>query len=287
MIGRMKRIRVSVRKGHANGFWIMSALETGYSSLMCNFCGSTAFQVNVLSLIILLFVNLPRTYIANVDSGRTIQGAGKSVLLSFIRYALECIFPHGDAVILHFFFKNGDNKTTSPVNMAATLADQLIQVYNTSECVQHLCHARNTSNTEKCTDFSKVWELFMTLIGCCQNKDIYIIIDAVDECDPLERSALLEKLTTTDWRKLRVQIILSSRVEEDIKTALKNINTLQTFNLTTERSKVNSDIVTFVKQQMKTQKCNKLQPFTDDIISTITGTFSRNRGFSLFASSIC
>ena len=98
--------------------------------------------------------------------------------------------------------------------MAATLTDQFIQKYIAPECVELLHKARLGSNVKQCTNFSEVWELFINLIQYRKGKPLYILIDALDECALY--GPFLEKLTSTDWGKLRVQFILSSRALEDI-----------------------------------------------------------------------
>src|SRR5258706_1793466 len=152
-------------------------------------------------------------------------------MLSFILGMLKQTLPPEDNAILHFFFRNDDNKTTSPVTMAATLTDQLIQKNKTAECVEILYKARSDSNVLQCNNFSEIWELFMTLIQYWKDKPLYILIDALDEC--ASYGPFLQKLASTDWGKLRVQFILSSRALEDIKTPLKRmpVDTIRIINM--------------------------------------------------------
>ena len=110
----------------------------------------------------------------------------------------------------------------------------------------------------------------MTLIQYWKDKPLYILIDALDEC--ASYGPFLHKLASTDWGKLRVQFILSSRALEDIETPLKlmPVDTIRIINMNKEAS-IGQDIIQFVEKQLTTSKFERLQEFQVEIVSTLRG----------------
>ena len=86
--------------------------------------------------------------------------------------------------------------------------------------------------------------LLSTLDGL---KHAYIIIDALDECS--EREKLLEQISDIAGRKIgKLHILLTSRKEWDIKTALDPI---LTGSVSIESAKVDSDIRLYVCRRLE------------------------------------
>lgn len=165
-------------------------------------------------------------------------------------------------LILHFFFRNGS--TESPVTMVATLIDQLIEQNPTKEFVELLHEKRLGSGKNTCSDLDHLWEFFIELMRKYTGT-IYILIDALDECNPDERSEILKKIRDTKWLDLGVNMVVTTRAEHDILKIVKDTDS----KIDLASQAVEKDIELFVREQLETEEYAPLQPFKSEILAVL------------------
>ena len=101
--------------------------------------------------------------------------------------------------------------------------------------------------------------------------DIYIILDALDECT--ERNELFEDLETViSWKDVNLHVIVTSRMEKDIDEALTPlINSRNRIGI--QSTRVDDDIRTYIHDRLQVdrklkrwQKDTKVQGMIEDTL---------------------
>jgi hypothetical protein len=181
-------------------------------------------------------------------------------------------------LVLFFFFRDGDIRTTSPLEMVASIIAQLIDAGVDRERLMRLLKLRVESRSHFANqaseprDFKKLCATLIEMLRGYPTPTI-IILDALDECsDPSAVSCHLLQpsvnptsiahmmlLPATNVR-IDVQFLLTGRpVVHDIFASLPNVSTID--------MEVNDDIRKFVTETVADN--DSLQRHKDKIIATI------------------
>ncbi|KAF8242724.1 hypothetical protein K440DRAFT_564475, partial [Wilcoxina mikolae CBS 423.85] len=204
-----------------------------------------------------------------------IPGAGKSVLATNLVDELRRL---EDVEVVFFFFRDGDSRSMSPIEMVSSIIAQLIKSGVDRERLMRLLKLRMesksyfTNQESEPRDFKK---LCATLIEMLRGfpKPTIIILDALDECsDPSEvsRHLLQPSVNPTSIAhmmllpatndKINVQFLLTGRPNvHDIFARLPDVSTIH--------MEVNDDIRKFVTEKVANNE--SLERHKEDIIATI------------------
>ncbi|KAF3934310.1 Ankyrin-1 [Dactylella cylindrospora] len=141
-----------------------------------------------------------------------IAGCGKTVLSSAIVNSLSSCQP-----LLYFYFDFNDVEKQTFEKMIRTLISQLSdQCPNTSSRLEVLFDESN----KKQPSSQSLRETLMGMIG--QVKELWLVLDALDECRREERRELLSwmKETLQGSERWNVHLIVTSRRERDLETGI-------------------------------------------------------------------
>lgn len=152
-----------------------------------------------------------------------------------------------------------------------------------SSILAHLCANINDIPGELETLYNKYYGTMQTATAdelvpllramAVTNKfdDIYIVLDAVDECPKGdERDELLDLIVEIrSWTDSRCHLLISSREEPDIKRVLTPLLTTPAVSI--QGPEVASDIDVYINSQLT----GRLAKFSDEVQSEIKTTLSR------------
>lgn len=146
-----------------------------------------------------------------------LPGVGKSTIAAYIIQALQT--HHRQASVLYFFCKSGDSNLDTLPRLVRTLAAQLVPKIPTAR--YHLETLKE--NDFKISTPDSVF-LYQNLIRDSLkgwNKEIFIVLDGLDECSIESQQADLEALLT-NMSSLDVRLLVSSRITAEISSGLFN-----------------------------------------------------------------
>jgi len=181
-----------------------------------------------------------------------IPGAGKTVLSSTIVERIkECLgrFP------LCFYFDYRDQRKQSVVNMLYTVLAQLAENGVPPE-IQEL-YKMSAHGTRDAT-IGQLKETFLSIAKriASGRHTTYLVLDALDEC---EDRAMLLSVMAEICQSACINVLTTSRPEQDISSVLKEI---VTYNIPIQNEKVNEDIKTHIQTCLKND--HKLRKWDDE-----------------------
>ncbi|CAD6564823.1 MAG: hypothetical protein ASARMPREDX12_004447 [Alectoria sarmentosa] len=149
-----------------------------------------------------------------------IQGSGKSVLASLVVDHLRDNFLGQKVVVAHLYFDYRIQDYQSTENMVASLLKQLAIPLRKLPIAMLELHQRLQSQQRR----PKQQELEQALLLTCREFDrVFVIIDALDECDVRgHRRSFLKALDNIRTESCTSIFITSRSYPEDIKKALEN-----------------------------------------------------------------
>jgi Cdc6-like AAA superfamily ATPase len=151
-----------------------------------------------------------------------IPGCGKTILSSTIIKHL--VDTHPDQLLLYFYFDFTDAGKQTLDNAIRSLISQL---YHKRKDTQKLLDSLfsscdNGRSQPTCESLCKV---FLQMIN--QTEEIYIILDALDECrtrkGPLSEGLLAWIQSLSDLKQRNVHLLVTSRPEHDIELVLRKL----------------------------------------------------------------
>jgi NACHT domain len=142
-------------------------------------------------------------------------GIGKSMRSSFLVARLEkdCLESE-NAIFVYYFF---DNKVESRRTASMLLRTLLLQLLEqVPSLFQHIGPDYQKMGRELVKDFDALWRILIAMLQSLQQtQQVWILIDAVDECDE-DRTSLLQSLR--DWiaqasveKNTRLKFLLTHR----------------------------------------------------------------------------
>lgn len=136
-------------------------------------------------------------------------GGGKSVAASFLVKQLQ---DHSDGLVLYFFCRATDAEKSFTTSILRTLVWQLLQIDTT--LFELLAPIYNRSGRQIADSEVLVFDMFDTVTKHTLHQDIYVMVDALDEC--YDSSSLLSLLTTVQNKsQANIKLLLTSRDDPD------------------------------------------------------------------------
>lgn len=190
---------------------------------------------------------------------RGIPGCGKTILSSIILENLLSDCDNSpDKVVAYFYFDFNDMQKQNPELMMRSLICQLLQqgigISATLDAIFSSC-----GTEQRPPSLHALLESIqqMTQGFPC----IYIILDALDEC--IERAKLTHIMETiAAWRLPNLHILVTSRLERDIKSSLETFIPAENV-IGLQSDIVDVDIHQYIKQRMSNDK--RLRKWRKDI----------------------
>ncbi|UKZ47085.1 hypothetical protein TrVGV298_001299 [Trichoderma virens] len=186
-------------------------------------------------------------------------GTGKSTIAQTVAKKLD-----GDNLGASFFFKRGEGDRGTARRYFATIASQMIRKQPILTQVLHDIIQEEPEIGSKMleTQFRELWvrpfKELPPLEPTAQPKTIVVVIDALDECDPLEDAGHLIRLLTENniTSPIKLKIFLTSRPEYHISCQFnKTKNFLQNMILhRVEKSIIQNDIRTVLTSDIHEYK---------------------------------
>ena len=190
-----------------------------------------------------------------------IPGCGKTVLSSSVIEHLRSEYDTKDnAALAYFYFDFGTPAKQSVANCVRYLLSRLTSnLLETPEELKNLYVKKCNYGNEvpSLDDLVAVLKVFSELRDF---DDVFIAIDALDECPVQKREDLLEFLETiASWPDSKLHIFLTSRPESDIKHTLNALSWIESIPI--QGLDVARDITHHIKTQMSSDsKFRKLPP---------------------------
>ncbi len=177
-----------------------------------------------------------------------IPGCGKTILCSnILKNMLDQHHSKPNSAVLFFYFDFNDADKQRHEKMIRSLICQLSKCSAIS-VLQDLYGSCPDGNRQPTGEMLlSTLRQMVTSLG-----DIYIILDALDEC--VERDELLEYLKQIlSWEDVNVHVLATSRREPEIEDALTPLTNTQT-RINIQSNLVNADIRTYVHDRLQVDR---------------------------------
>ena len=177
-----------------------------------------------------------------------IPGCGKTILSSTIlQNMLEECQAKTTSAVLYFYFDFNDAEKERHEKMISSLISQLSRCCVRS-ALQHLhSSCLNGGRQPTFEGLLETLHQMMTNLG-----DIYVIIDALDECTDREQLlADLEEMAS--WNDVSLHILTTSRRETDIEEALNSLSDERN-RISIQSALVNADIRTYTHDRLQNDR---------------------------------
>lgn len=177
-----------------------------------------------------------------------IPGCGKTILSSTIIDYVEKTYP--DQLLLYFYFDFNDSSKQTLGNVVLSL---IFQLYSKCKDTQGLLESFISACevTQKTPTPAKLCEVFFQMIA--QTKEVYIILDALDECvtrkGPEGLLSWIQRLLR--WKEKNVHLLVTSRPEHDIVLELRNLTQGDENMVNLKSDLINNDIRSYIHNRVR------------------------------------
>lgn len=183
-------------------------------------------------------------------------GIGKTMMSTFLIEVLKRkVEKSPDKLFAYFLCDDKDEKRRTPTSMLRSLIWQLLLQKN--ELYRHIQsdfekHKDNRVFESLFENFSALWRIFQEMLCDEDAGEVFILIDALDECDSSTRNALLyglrELLQASPNPTAKFRILITCRPEiDDIKYELDGMGV----SLRMDSSEVNTDLSNYIEDRVK------------------------------------
>jgi hypothetical protein len=162
--------------------------------------------------------------------------------------------------LLYFFFRDGDIKTTSPLEMAASLVAQLIRSGGEHPELMGVVRASAEASIYfegGGRDFKRLWATFVDMLRIYPTK-VIVILDALDECG--DCGVVSQSILQRMLGDIGVRFLLTGRPE--VHHHFHSHPSVSTI-----RMKVNDDISKFITEKLEHIEC--LRSHKAEILDTV------------------
>jgi ankyrin repeat domain-containing protein 50 len=210
-------------------------------------------------------------------------GIGKSMMSSFLVEELEKKCTKMDGVLfVYYFCDNKDERRRTP---SAVLRGLLLQLLRQSPDLFKYVEADYRDMPQGLHNFDPLWRIFVSILKDAQLRSIWILVDALDECEKEARIALLETLSKLfrpglESQDIKAKFVITCRPEPDINAAFKIQKSLRI-----DSAKVNKDLQRFVN--LEVDKIGEAKDWPSDLIREVKKVLkTQARGTFLWVSLI-
>ena len=141
-------------------------------------------------------------------------GAGKGKTMMSIGLIEELLQRPKDAtVVTYFFCQNADYELNTIEAIIKGLIRQLVrQQEQLKQCLRDRWDTVHEQFSEDVTSWRGLWNIFMEMLDCCTCPRVYVIVDALDECQDDGMADLLKLIVRTGLgRPSQIKWLLTSR----------------------------------------------------------------------------
>jgi hypothetical protein len=144
---------------------------------------------------------------------------------------------------------------------------------NTPEQLEDLYKGCGNGNHK--ADLPNLREILKLFAQAEELHDIFIVVDAIDECPNNQkdlRKELLDSITEIrSWSPSNIHLLVTSRQEPDIETELTSLFTAPTISI--KGAEVEADIKKYIAYELATDQ--KLSKWSDDLRAEIETTLTK------------
>ncbi|KAI0542415.1 hypothetical protein GGR58DRAFT_496969 [Xylaria digitata] len=158
-------------------------------------------------------------------------GCGKSVASSFLADFLKSSQP--SALRTYFFFKYDSERQASAISALRAILHQIFTDRDRASLVEHGMEKYRKRGSVMITQFFSLWYTLVSALCDRTCGNVFLILDALDECKDQERKLLIEALTnlcqdnSSPASKIKLKGILTSRPYAAIQRAFKGFRTIR------------------------------------------------------------
>ena len=198
-------------------------------------------------------------------------GTGKTVLAAFL---VDKLRNTPDMAFAYFFCDNKDENRKSATSILRSFISQLLRQTGLFQHVEDDFKQKN----DFLTNFEALWRIITSILHDSRSGNVFLLIDALDECDEGSRKDLLGALKIlfkSSDIPTKLKIVLTCRREDDIQEKLNQCSTF----LAVDQGKANADLTRFISNKSKEISIEKrwpgnLQNYVQDfLVQKAGGTF--------------
>jgi GPI inositol-deacylase-like protein len=170
-----------------------------------------------------------------------------------------------------------DNKDENRKSATSILRSFISQVLRQTGLFQHVEDDFKQKN-DFLANFDALWRIITSILRDSRSGNVFLLIDALDECDEESRKDLLRALKhlfKSSDIPMKLKIVLTCRREDDIQAKLNQCSTF----LAVDQGKANADLTRFISNKSKEISEEKswpdnLQKYVQDVlVEKAGGTF--------------
>ena len=172
-------------------------------------------------------------------------GTGKTVLATFLVDELERVTRITPGMVFAYFFC--DNKDENRKSATLILRSFILQLLRQTQLFQHV-EDDFRRKKDFLTNFEALWRILTSILRDSRSGNVFLLIDALDECDERSRKTLLtalKDLFKSSDISIKSKIAITCRREDDIQSKLKQFSTF----LAVDRGKANADLSKFISSK--------------------------------------
>ncbi|CAG8974637.1 hypothetical protein HYALB_00012105 [Hymenoscyphus albidus] len=186
-------------------------------------------------------------------------GSGKSILCSTAIDHIQRDNPNGPGVAVVYWYITFTNPEKQKVNniLRSLITDICSNLRDTPQLLWDTHRKYNFGNQQP--DYEDLMDMLKAVVT--NFKDIYVLLDALDECPKTDAERPILSMITRihEWNIASLHLLVTSRKEVDILRAFNNIsNDVGYFkSIAIQGSHVKHDIVLFLEENFKKQKFSR------------------------------
>jgi hypothetical protein len=217
-----------------------------------------------------------RSQLLRLEGG---PGIGKTVLASFLVEELEeraQTTPH--MTFAYYFCDNKDEKRRTALSILRGLILQLLRQHKLFEHIQPNFDVQGEQLFKR---FEALWRILLNILRDPKSGNVFLLIDALDECETSSREDLLDGLAKllTSFAQVpqtegsgKCKILVTCRRERDIRRKLGGIST----SLPVDTGKVNADLREFI--DIKVTEISEQNDWIPSLKNSIQGALINKAG---------
>jgi hypothetical protein len=180
-----------------------------------------------------------------------IPGCGKTILSSTIIKHL--VDTHPDQILLYFYFDFTDTDKQTLNNVIRSLISQLYHKRkDTEKLLDSLFTSCNNGRSQPTVE--SLCKVFLQMID--QAQEIYIVLDALDECrirkGPQSEGLLAWIQSLSDLEQSNIHLLVTSRPEHDIELVLRKLAQSDEDIVPIQSDLIEDDIRSYVHTRVRT-----------------------------------
>lgn len=177
-------------------------------------------------------------------------GMGKSMIITFLIEELTETLKLTPDMTMAFHFC--DNRNQSSNTATAVVRQLLFQLFQQRpKHFHYLQKAYDVQGSKLFGDFDTLWKILLDVIKVYGEGELFLLIDALDECDPKSRDLLMKGMTHITKENLNVRVFFTCRPEADIERHHRqpSVND-RTLSLAIKGSDIDADIQKYMADKV-------------------------------------